>query len=93
MSFLADKCTFEVLSKNILEESLPFTCGDDKDMDEFFSKDAMIYANRKIGKSYCFRLEKDPPSDYCMFHYFQRQHSHLGFGKFQKECDVERTYQ
>ena len=28
-------------------------------MDEFFSKDALTYARRRIGKSYCFRLEED----------------------------------
>lgn len=59
MSFLVEKCTFEVLTKEVLEESLPFTCGEDKDMDEFFNKDALTYAQRRIGKSYCFRLEDD----------------------------------
>lgn len=28
-------------------------------MDEFFSKDALIYNRRRLGKSYCFRLEED----------------------------------
>ena len=59
MSFLADKCIFEVLTHDILSECNPFTCGDDADMDEFFQKDALTYARRRIGKSYCFRLEED----------------------------------
>lgn len=59
MSFIDQKCTFDVLSEDVLSECLPFTCGEDEDMDEFFSKDALIYARRRIGKSYCFRLEED----------------------------------
>ena len=59
MSFIDQKCTFDVLSEDVLSECLPFTCGEDEDMDEFFSKDALTYARRRIGKSYCFRLEED----------------------------------
>ncbi len=59
MGFIADKCTLEVLTQDILSECGSFTCGDDADMDEFFQKDALIYARRRIGKSYCFRLEED----------------------------------
>ena len=59
MGFIDQKCTFDVLSEDILSECLPFTCGEDDDMDEFFSKDALTYARRRIGKSYCFRLEED----------------------------------
>lgn len=59
MGFIDQKCTFDVLSEDILSECLPFTCGEDDDMDEFFCKDALTYARRRIGKSYCFRLEED----------------------------------
>ena len=59
MGFIADKCIFEVLTQDILSECHPFTCGDDNDMDEFFQKDALTYARRRIGKSYCLRLEDD----------------------------------
>lgn len=59
MGFIADKCIFEVLTQDILLECYLFTCGDDADMDEFFQKDALTYARRRIGKSYCFRLEED----------------------------------
>lgn len=59
MGFLEDKCIFEVLTKHVIMESFPFTCGNDVDMDEFFQKDALVYAHRRLGKSYCFRLEED----------------------------------
>ena len=59
MGFLEDKCIFEVLTKHVILESFPFTCGNDVDMDEFFQKDALVYAHRRLGKSYCFRLEED----------------------------------
>ena len=59
MGFIDEKCTFEVLTEEVLSDSLPFSCGEDEDMDEFFSKDALTYARRRIGKSYCFRLEED----------------------------------
>ena len=39
--------------------ALPFACGEDEDMDEFFSKDVLTYARRRIGKSYYFRLDGD----------------------------------
>ncbi len=59
MVFLEEKCVFEVLTQEVLLESNPFTCGNDADMDEFFQKDALTYARRRIGKTYCFRLEED----------------------------------
>lgn len=59
MGFIADKCIFEVLTHGVLSECHPFTCGDDADMDEFFQRDALTYAYKRIGKSYCFRLEED----------------------------------
>lgn len=59
MGFIDQKCTFDVLSEDLLSECDPFTCGEDDDMDEFFSKDALTYARRRIGKSYCFRLEEN----------------------------------
>ena len=59
MGFLAENSIFEVLTQDVLSECHPFTCGDDADMDEFFAKDALVYARRRIGKSYCFRLEED----------------------------------
>ncbi|MGM9699933.1 MAG: GNAT family N-acetyltransferase [Prevotella sp.] len=59
MGFLEEKCVFEVLTQEVLLESNPFTCGNDADMDEFFQMDALTYARRRIGKTYCFRLEED----------------------------------
>lgn len=59
MDFLENNCIFEVLTQEVLAECCPFTCGVDDDMDEFFRKDALVYARRRLGKSYCFRLEND----------------------------------
>ena len=39
MSFIDQKCTFDVLSEDVLSECLPFTCGEDEDMDEFLSEE------------------------------------------------------
>lgn len=59
MDFILEKCTFEVLTEEVLGECNEFSCGEDKDMDEFFNKDALVYARRRIGKSYCFRLDEN----------------------------------
>ena len=55
MAFLDENCTLDVLTADILAECQPFECGD-KDMDEFFSKDALRYTYYRMGKSYCFRM-------------------------------------
>ncbi|MGM9778367.1 MAG: N-acetyltransferase, partial [Prevotella sp.] len=52
-------CTLEVLNKEILDECESFSCGDE-DMDEFFYNDALNYTRFRMGKSYCFRLIKNP---------------------------------
>lgn len=43
MAFIDHKCRFEVLTEDVLNECVPFTCGEDNDMDEFFHKDALVY--------------------------------------------------
>lgn len=58
MAFLAENCTLEVLTADILAECQPFMCGD-SDMDEFFQKDALTYTYYRMGKSYCFRMKND----------------------------------
>ena len=54
MSFIDHKCTFDILSEDVLSECVPFTCGEDDDMDEFFSKDVLTYARRRIGSTFKF---------------------------------------
>lgn len=38
MAFIDHKCRFEVLTEDVLNECVPFICGEDNDMDEFFIK-------------------------------------------------------
>jgi GNAT superfamily N-acetyltransferase len=66
MAFLDENCTLDVLTADILAECQPFECGD-KDMDEFFSKDALRYTYYRMGKSYCFRVNEDKTSIVACF--------------------------
>lgn len=59
MGYIDQKCKFEVLTEDVLNACDPFSCGEDEDMDEFFHKDALLYNRRRLGKSYCFRLEEN----------------------------------
>lgn len=59
MGYIDQKCKFEVLTEDVLKACDPFSCGEDVDMDEFFHKDALLYNRRRLGKSYCFRLEEN----------------------------------
>ena len=43
MGFLADKTVFSPLTKEILEESISFSCGNE-DLDGFFHNDAASYS-------------------------------------------------
>ena len=57
MGFLADKTVFSPLTKEILEESISFSCGNE-DLDGFFHNDAVAYAENLFGKSYCYYPEE-----------------------------------
>ena len=57
MGFLADKTVFSPLTKEILEESISFSCGNE-DLDGFFHNDAVAYSENLFGKSYCYYLEE-----------------------------------
>lgn len=50
MGFLADKTVFSPLTKEILEESISFSCGNE-DLDGFFHNDAVSYADNLFGIS------------------------------------------
>lgn len=58
MSFIERNCTLDILTEDTLLETNPFVCGDN-DMDDFFQKDAIIYTQYRMGKTYCFRMRKD----------------------------------
>jgi len=50
---MLESCEFGLLTENLLQEADTFTCGND-DLDEFFAKDAIVYAKQMMGKSYAF---------------------------------------
>ena len=66
MGFLADKTVFSPLTKEILEESISFSCGNE-DLDGFFHNDAVAYAENLFGKSYCYYLEESKADVVCAF--------------------------
>ena len=66
MGFLADKTVFSPLTKEILEESISFSCGNE-DLDGFFHNDAVSYADNLFGKSYCYYLEESKADIVCAF--------------------------
>lgn len=66
MSFLFEKCAFHVLTRDIVSSCKPFSCGN-ADLDEFFLRDATLYSETLLGKTYCFLLDDDPSVVVCAF--------------------------
>jgi len=66
MGFLADKCTFRLLTRDLISTCKPFSCGYD-DFDEYFLKDSPLWADQMYGKTYCFVLKEDPHTIVCAF--------------------------
>ena len=66
MGFLLDECSFSPLDEAVIAECRPFSCGN-ADLDEFFQHDAPLYSKQMLGKSYCFRLDKDSSVIVCAF--------------------------
>ena len=66
MGFLADKCTFRLLTRELIATCKPFSCGYD-DLDEYFLKDSPLWADQMYGKTYCFVLKDDPQTIVCAF--------------------------
>ena len=66
MGFLADKCTFRLLTRELIATCKPFSCGYD-DLDEYFLKDSPLWADQMYGKTYCFVLKNDPQTIVCAF--------------------------
>lgn len=58
MNFLLDKCTLKMYDEEILENCIPFDCGN-KDLNDFFANDVLNYTSELLGKSYCFTLDED----------------------------------
>jgi len=66
MGFLVDYCSVFPHTGEMLKQSHPFSCGD-KDLDDFFLNDAVKYERQLLGKSYCFRLDKENSIIVCVF--------------------------
>lgn len=66
MGFLADKCTFRLLTRELIATCKPFSCGYD-DLDEYFLKDSPLWADQMYGKTYCFVLKDNPQTIVCAF--------------------------
>lgn len=66
MGFLEEKCDFHILSKEILQSSELFDCGEE-DLNDFFCNESIDYAYQLLGKTYCFTLKDNPSSIVCAF--------------------------
>lgn len=52
---IMERCDFMPLTAELA--SLPFCCGEtegDKDLEDFFHHNALLYAQERLGKTYCF---------------------------------------
>lgn len=58
MGFLADKCVFSVLKREVLGDYNSFVCDDD-DLDAFYHEDAFLQSYQLLCKNYCFTSNKD----------------------------------
>lgn len=65
MGFLAEHGTFRLLTREIIDSCQSFSCGN-SDLDEFFLKDSSKYAEKLLGKTYCYLLDEEP-SIICAF--------------------------
>lgn len=66
MAFLADNCTFHMLTPSLIAAGAHFSCGD-ADLDEFFQLDAFLQAKQLLCKNYCFTLDESPSAIVCAF--------------------------
>ena len=66
MGFLADNCTFRLLTRELIATCKPFSYGYD-DLDEYFLQDSPLWADQMYGKTYCFTLKDDPQTIVCAF--------------------------
>lgn len=64
MSYLLENCILCEMTKSADVDC--FVCGD-QDIDDFFSNDCFGYAKQLLGKTYCYRLDKNPRKIVCAF--------------------------
>ena len=55
------RCSFSRLTPELQILCKPFSCGN-KDLDDFFREDYLLYGQKLLGKTYVFR-EKDHPEN------------------------------
>lgn len=63
---ILENCVRFALTEQILSKANHFSCGN-SDLDEFFSKDAITYAQQLMGKTYVFIDTEHPQDILCAF--------------------------
>lgn len=66
MGFLLENCIISPLTQEIIDSCNKFDCGNE-DLNDFFMNEAVPYAEQLLGKTYCFRMEKQPDAIVCAF--------------------------
>lgn len=61
MGFLDKHCILSELKEELIQQCPPFTCKNDKDIEEFFTKDYKDFAEQLFGKSYGFFINDGIP--------------------------------
>jgi GNAT superfamily N-acetyltransferase len=65
-NFLLNNCTFSIYNQEKLDNCKFFDC-ENKDLNDFFSKDSPLYNLELLGKTYCFTLDSSPETIVCAF--------------------------
>jgi hypothetical protein len=63
---ILEECTLSLYSPSLISSCNTFDCGN-KDLNEFFVKDAINYSDQLLGKTYCFTLDKEPKTIIAAF--------------------------
>jgi len=61
MGFLKERCFFSELKEELVRQCPPFSCKNDKDIEEFFMTEYKLFAEQLFGKSYGFFTNDDTP--------------------------------
>ena len=80
---IMERCDFMPLTAELA--SLPFYCGEtegDKDLEDFFHHNALLYAQERLGKTYCFVNNEGEFSEIVAFFSGLYQAHVLGFAAY-----------
>jgi len=61
MGFLKEHCALSELNEELIQQCSPFSCKNDKDIEEFFTTEYKLFAEQLFGKSYGFFTNDDTP--------------------------------